>query len=116
MSDGTAGVLLVSSLAVLFFFPLLRPAAARVLKWGAISLAVLFVTCLLSMCFAEAGADPNAPPSDTPLDAAVEKGHEGTAAVLMEAGGVHSTPVSRGLSMLHTLMAGLLLGSLIPWM
>mmetsp|Transcript_31964 Transcript_31964/g.100350 ORF Transcript_31964/g.100350 Transcript_31964/m.100350 type:complete len:153 (+) Transcript_31964:645-1103(+) len=64
----------------------------------------------------EAGADPNAPPSDTPLDAAVEKGHEGTAAVLMEAGGVHSTPVSRGLSMLHTLMAGLLLGSLIPWM
>ena len=33
-----------------------------------------------------------------------------------QAGGVHSTPVSRGLSMLHTLMAGLLLGSLIPWM
>ena len=67
MSDGTAGVLLVSSLAVLFLFPRLRPAAARVLKWGAISLAALFVTCLLSMCFAEVPSLQTA----TPLHAAV---------------------------------------------
>ena len=40
----------------------------------------------------EAGADPNAPPSDTPLDAAVQKGHEGTAAVLME---VRSSEIAR---------------------
>ena len=46
---------------------LLRPAAARVLKWGAISLAALFVTCLLSMCFAEVPSLQTA----TPLHAAV---------------------------------------------